>query len=73
MAAMDATHPDADLIEALGGAAEVARRLGFNPADGGVQRVQNWKRRGIPKLLRYQRPDVFGPPEGTPPSAGKAA
>jgi len=54
-------HPDAGLIAALGGAANLARRLGYDRRNG-VQRVQNWKRRGIPALLRYQRPDIFGPP-----------
>jgi hypothetical protein len=59
-AAMDEkTHPDAVLIDQIGGPAEVARRLGFDPK-GGTQRVQNWKTRGIPPLLRLQRTDVFG-------------
>jgi hypothetical protein len=56
-----ARHPDSDLIDALGGAAVVARKLGFDPAAGGAQRVQNWKYRGIPELIRLKRPDVFGP------------
>ena len=56
-----ARHPDSDLIDALGGAAIVARKLGFDPAAGGAQRVQNWKYRGIPELIRLKRPDVFGP------------
>lgn len=55
-------HPDARLIDALGGPAVLARRLGFDPAKGGVQRVHNWRRRGIPVVLRYQRQDLFGPP-----------
>lgn len=65
-------HPDADLIEQLGGSAAVAALLGFQ-GDGRVQRVQNWKYRGIPdavKLrLRYElRPDIFGePPAATEP------
>ncbi len=61
-AAMKPTkHADAELIAALGGPAEVARQLGFDPGEGGVQRVHNWTQRGIPLLLRYQRQDVFGP------------
>lgn len=39
---------DAALIERLGGPATLARRLRFDPKKGGVQRVQNWKVRGIP-------------------------
>lgn len=55
----DDRHPDADLIDRLGGPTEVARKLGFdNP--GAIARVSNWKKRGIPPLLRYQRQDVFG-------------
>lgn len=34
---------DGELIELLGGATAVARRLGVEP-----NRVNNWKRRGIP-------------------------
>lgn len=61
-------HPDAELITALGGPTELARRLGFDPKQGGVQRVQNWMQRGIPVLLKYQRPDVFGPPPANDPA-----
>jgi len=64
----DQLHKDAAIIDALGGPAELARKLGFDPGKGGVQRVHNWRRRGIPPLLRYQRPDVFGPA----PEAGRA-
>ncbi len=59
---MSTHHADAALIDRLGGPAVLAKRLGFDPSSGGVQRVQNWKARGIPELLRYQRADVFGPP-----------
>lgn len=53
-------HPDAQLIEQLGGPAVVARALGFE-MPGGVQRVHNWKSRGIPPLIRLTRKDVFEP------------
>lgn len=53
-------HPDAALIDFLGGPATVARMLGFDPK-GGTQRVQNWKSRGIPEVVKLRRPDVFGP------------
>jgi hypothetical protein len=59
---MDTQHPDAALIDRLGGPAELARTLGFDPKAGGVQRIQNWKQRGIPEVIRLRRQDVFGPP-----------
>jgi len=52
-------HPDAALIDQLGGPTNLARALGFDMPRG-VQRVQNWKYRGIPELLRLKRSDVFG-------------
>ena len=54
-------HPDAELIARLGGPAEVCRLLGLSPGNGGVQRVQNWKKRGIPDAVRLRRLDLFGP------------
>lgn len=51
-------HPDWQIIERLGGASEVARLLGY-PDKGGVQRVHNWKTRGIPAEVKIQRPDLF--------------
>ena len=42
---------DASLINYLGGPAKLARRLRYDPKKGGVQRVQNWKARGIPASL----------------------
>lgn len=60
-APMDTRHRDAALIDRLGGSAHVARLLGFDPKTGGVQRVQNWKTRGIPELIRLRRPDLFDP------------
>lgn len=50
---------DADLIEQLGGPAALAKRLGYDKANGGVQRVQNWKKRGIPPGVKLKHPDVF--------------
>lgn len=61
---MDKTHPHAKLIDRLGGPAILARTLGFDPKAGGVQRVQNWKRRGIPELILLRRPDLFGSSPG---------
>ena len=52
-------HPDATLIEKLGGAAQLAQLLGFDPAKGGVQRVDNWTRRGIPAKVKLEHASVF--------------
>jgi len=51
-------HPDAVLIDELGGPAKLARMLGFD-SEYGTQRVQNWKSRGIPFKVKYERPDIF--------------
>ena len=66
------THPDAALIDRLGGPAEVARLLGFDTRTGGVQRIQNWKTRGIPEVIRLRRQDLFGPPPDPTPQAEAA-
>jgi len=58
---MDKNHPDAELIERLGGPAAVAKRLGYDPKKGGSQRVNNWRARGIPEVIRLRRTDIFGP------------
>jgi hypothetical protein len=57
---MKTTHPDKAIIDALGGAAEVARKLGLDPANGGVQRVHNWTTRGIPDAVKWNHQDIFG-------------
>lgn len=54
------THPDWKLITALGGPVKVAELLDLEK-DGGVQRVQNWKSRGIPDAMKVARPDLFMP------------
>ncbi|WP_231957522.1 hypothetical protein [Paraburkholderia tropica] len=46
------------MIEQLGGAAEVARLLGYSEK-GGAQRVHNWKTRGIPAEVKLQWPHFF--------------
>lgn len=48
---------DARLIDALGGPAKLAALLGFDR--GGVQRVHNWRTRGIPAKVKLARPDLF--------------
>lgn len=49
---------DSELIDLLGGSTRLAERLGYIKA-GGVQRVQNWKVRGIPARVKLERPDLF--------------
>jgi len=51
-------HPDWQLILSLGGPLKVAALLGYSKP-GSVQRVQNWKRRGIPAEVKVERPDLF--------------
>ena len=58
------------LIEQLGGPAKVAELLGLR-RDGGVQRVHNWRSRGIPAAVKLSRPDLFLGNTGT--SLGEAA
>lgn len=53
---------DARLIEFLGGPAKLAELLGF-PKEIGIQRVHNWKSRGIPARVRLSRRDLFDSPE----------
>lgn len=59
MAAMSKRHPDAALIESLGGPAKVAERLKYDKQAGGIQRVQNWMTRGIPAHVKVEFPDLF--------------
>jgi hypothetical protein len=54
-----AMHSDSQLIDALGGPAKVALMLGYDTDAGGVQRVSNWKKRGIPSKVKVERPDLF--------------
>jgi hypothetical protein len=43
---------DQKLIDDLGGPTKLATDLGFGK--GGVQRVHNWRSRGIPSAIRIQ-------------------
>lgn len=51
---------DKQLIDALGGPTRVAELLNYDKP-GGVQRVANWQRRGIPASVKLERPDLFLP------------
>jgi hypothetical protein len=68
---------DSELIDDLGGPAALAERLGY-PKHNGVQRVQNWKVRGIPARVKLDRPDLFlrdrsAPANSAPTPASQAA
>lgn len=52
-------HPDATLIDDLGGPTSVAELMGIREVRGAVQRVSNWKRRGIPPSVRLKFPSLF--------------
>jgi hypothetical protein len=45
---------DAQIICRLGGSTVVAKQLGYD-----VQRVQNWKTRGIPAKEKLKHPEMF--------------
>lgn len=52
-------HPDSKIIDDLGGASKLAELLGYDKTHGGVQRIQNWKTRGIPSSVKIEHPDLF--------------
>lgn len=55
---MNSIEKDAELINTLGGPPRVAEILGYKKR-GGVQRVQNWKVRGIPPSIKVKYPYIF--------------
>jgi hypothetical protein len=52
-------HPDAVVIHSLGGPAKVAELLGLDKQQGGVQRVSNWLKRGIPASVKVEHQSIF--------------
>ena len=52
------TEADRERIERLGGSAVVARLMGLT-SKGAVQRVNNWKTRGIPADVKLKWPELF--------------
>lgn len=52
-------HPDSKIIDALGGATKLAELLGYDKTHGGIQRIQNWKTRGIPSSVKIAHPELF--------------
>jgi hypothetical protein len=68
---------DATLIAELGGPAKVAELLGYDKSAGGIQRVHNWRTRGIPPGVKLKHPEVFlkqllHPSPGAPPASADA-
>jgi hypothetical protein len=51
------TMSDAELIQKYGGPSKVAAMLGYDKF--GVQRVQNWIKRGIPSAVKSEFPHLF--------------
>lgn len=49
---------DKEILDSLGGAAKVAKLLGYTKA-GGVQRVHNWISRGIPYKVKVDHQNIF--------------
>jgi len=49
---------DRALIAELGGPAKLAEMLRY-PKHGGVQRVSNWTRRGIPAAIKLEYQQIF--------------
>ena len=54
-----AVMDDKALIEKLGGTTRLAVLLGYDIKKGGVQRVNNWMRRGIPAGVKVKHQDLF--------------
>lgn len=52
-------HPDSKIIDDLGGPSKLAELLGYDKTHGGVQRIQNWKKRGIPSSVKIAHPELF--------------
>lgn len=59
---------DAELIKTLGGPTKLAARLKFDKEKGGVQRVQNWIKRGIPSKVKLEHPSLFLSKSATGPA-----
>jgi hypothetical protein len=49
-------HSQTNIIDALGGPKKVAEMLGLSREPGAIQRVGNWKRRGIPAQVLIDNP-----------------
>lgn len=70
---MERLHPHAARIDRLGGPTEVAKLIGIYDERGAVQRVSNWKRRGIPSGVLLEHPALRDEqPHAAPTRTGKA-
>lgn len=49
---------DAELIDHHGGPARLAAKLGWHEGRA-VQRIHNWRSRGIPAAVKLDHPDLF--------------
>lgn len=63
-------HPHAAIIDSHGGPTRVAERMGIVEQRGAVQRVSNWKSRGIPAEVRLTFPWLNAPASAVGPDAG---
>ena len=50
-------NTEIDVIELLGGPKRVAEMLGISDKPGAIQRVVNWRRRGIPSRILIDHPE----------------
>lgn len=57
---------DSEIIQNLGGATAVAKRLGLKTPDG-ARRVHNWITRGIPAQIRLDHPRLFNQKQAKTP------
>ena len=69
---------DAQLIDSHGGPAKLAEKLGWSESKA-IQRIHNWKSRGIPAAVKLKFPLIFlvgdfaAPSHHPEPKAGEAA
>lgn len=49
---------DAELINLHGGPAQLAKKLGWSESRA-VQRIHNWRTRGIPAVMKLKYPDLL--------------
>lgn len=59
------------IIDNLGGSARLAARLTAAGETSSVQRVDNWKRRGIPEVILLRHARIFRKAQATQPNASQ--
>lgn len=59
---MKNNHHHSKLIDELGGPTALADKLGYDRKKGGVQRVSNWRYRGIPAAVILNNQHIFSLP-----------